>query len=179
MRKRTLAREIALKVLYAWDISKEPLEECREKFWHNSNVEECNDCGYLFVGQLRDTSDRPAGACPKCGGRTSPPEAGEAVEKFSDFLVFGVEANKEELDRTIARHATNWTLDRMATIDRNVLRITSFELLYAAEIPPKVAINEGIEMAKKYGDKDSGKFVNGILDKINKTEKRKTGPTSE
>ena len=60
----------------------------------------------------------------------------------------------------------------MATVDRNILRLGTFELLFAEDIPPKVAINEAIEMAKRYGDKDSGKFVNGILDKINKAEKR-------
>ena len=77
----------------------------------------------------------------------------------------------DELDETVSKYATNWKLGRMATIDRNILRIATFELLHAADIPPKVAINEAIEMAKKYGDKNSGKFVNGVLDKINKTER--------
>ena len=137
MRKRTLSREIALKILYAWDVSKESVGEVHEKFWENN-----------------DTSD-------------------EKVKEFSDLLVFGVESNLEKIDKVIAGHATNWRMDRMATIDRNVLRIASFELLFASDIPPKVAINEAIELAKKYGDKDSGKFVNGILDNIHKTEREK------
>jgi N utilization substance protein B len=137
MRKRTLSRETALKILYAWDIAKEPAEECNTKFWEKSDIK------------------------------------GKEVREFSDFIVFGVEANRDKLDEVIAKHATNWKLERMATIDRNVLRIASFELLFASDIPPKVAINEAIEMAKKYGDKDSGKFVNGILDNINKTERGK------
>ncbi|MFH1552409.1 MAG: transcription antitermination factor NusB [Candidatus Omnitrophota bacterium] len=135
MRKRTLSREIALKILYASDINKEPVEDSCRKFWENSTTVD------------------------------------EGVREFSDFLVFGVTSNREEVDASITRYATNWELGRMATIDRNILRIASFELLYVAEIPPKVAINEAIEMAKKYGDKDSGKFVNGVLDKINKTER--------
>ena len=61
----------------------------------------------------------------------------------------------------------------MATIDRNVLRLASFELLFLDSVPPKVAINEAIELAKSFGDKNSGKFVNGVLDKINKTEVKK------
>jgi N utilization substance protein B len=135
MRKRTLSREIALKILYALDITSEPIEECSRKFWENA----------------RDVDD--------------------AVREYAEMLVSGVNDNIKELDETISRHATNWKLGRMATIDRNILRVASFELLYTEEIPPKVAINEAIEIAKKYGDKDSGKFVNGILDKISKEEK--------
>ncbi|MGB2630602.1 MAG: transcription antitermination factor NusB [Candidatus Omnitrophota bacterium] len=138
MRKRTLSREIALKILYAWDISKEPVEEVHRKFWENNDI------------------------------------SGEKVREFSDLLVFGVNSNLGKIDEIIAGHAINWRMDRMATIDRNVLRIASFELLFAPDIPPKVAINEAIDLAKKYGDKDSGKFVNGILDNINKTERDKS-----
>jgi N utilization substance protein B len=76
------------------------------------------------------------------------------------------------VDRTIGKCAENWEMERMATVDRNILRIACFELMFAEGIPPKVAINEAIDIAKKYGDKDSGKFVNGILDRINKTERR-------
>ncbi len=139
MRRRTKSREIALQILYAWDITREPIEECRRKFWENNKSAE------------------------------------KSVVEFSDFIIFGVEANQEKVDSIITGCATNWRLERMATIDRNVLRIASFELLFVQEIPPKVAINEAIEMAKKYGDWDSGKFVNGILDKIKKDETNRTG----
>jgi len=132
MRKRTKAREDALKILYAWEITKETLEECRCKFWANEKSEET------------------------------------AVIEFTDILIRGVEANLEKLDSVIQKYATNWRLDRMAVIDKNVLRIAAFELMFSRDIPPKVAINEAIDIAKKYGDKDSGKFVNGILDKISK-----------
>lgn len=97
------------------------------------------------------------------------------IKEFCKFLVDGVFKNKESIDSAISKHATNWHIQRMATIDRNVLRLATFELLFAGEIPPKVSINEAIEMAKRYGDKGSGKFVNGVLDKINKTEKRVGG----
>lgn len=92
------------------------------------------------------------------------------VKDFTTRLVFGVDKARDEIDKKIAFYATNWQLKRMAVIDRNILRIGVFELFYAPDIPPKVAINEAIELAKKFGDLESSKFVNGILDKIHKTE---------
>ena len=92
----------------------------------------------------------------------------EHVRSFSDRITTGVEKNLQTIDDKISKHATNWQLKRMAVIDRNVLRIGVFELVYASDIPPKVTINEAVELAKKYGDIDSSKFVNGILDKIHK-----------
>lgn len=93
------------------------------------------------------------------------------VKEFSRFLIEGVSKKKDVIDSLISKYATNWQIKRMPPIDRNILRLATFELLFAEEIPPKVSINEAIEMAKRYGDKDSGKFVNGVLDKINKSEK--------
>lgn len=92
------------------------------------------------------------------------------VKEFSNRLTVGVDKNLKQIDEKIAQYATNWQIKRMAVIDRNVLRLGVFELLYTVDIPPKVSINEAVDLAKKYGDMDSGKFVNGILDKIHKTE---------
>jgi transcription antitermination factor NusB len=92
--------------------------------------------------------------------------------EFASSLVLGVSKNRAMIDKIISDYATNWELKRMAVIDRNILRFATYELLFMKDIPPKVSINEAIDIAKKYGDKDSGKFVNGILDKINKTERR-------
>ena len=97
-------------------------------------------------------------------------ESSDEVKKFAASLVLGVSDNKKEIDKMITKYATNWKLDRMAVIDRNVLRFAAYELLYTKDIPPKVSINEAIDIAKKFGGLDSGKFVNGVLDKINKTE---------
>ncbi|HQP91677.1 MAG TPA: transcription antitermination factor NusB [Candidatus Omnitrophota bacterium] len=93
-----------------------------------------------------------------------------SVRSFAAELVKNVSDNIKSLDECISKFATNWQLDRMATVDRNILRLAAFELLYKDDIPPKVAINEAVELAKKYGDLESGKFVNGVLDKINKTK---------
>jgi len=92
------------------------------------------------------------------------------VKTFSDRLTTGIEKSLQEIDGKISQYATNWQLKRMAVIDRNVLRIGVFELLYTTDIPPKVTINEAVELAKKYGDLESSKFVNGILDKIHKLD---------
>jgi len=81
-------------------------------------------------------------------------------------LVYGVKTHLAELDAYIARFSEHWRLERMALIDRNVLRLAIFELLHSPQVPPKVAINEAIELAKRYGGEDSGAFVNGILDRV-------------
>lgn len=83
--------------------------------------------------------------------------------RFARSLVDGVLRNLEAIDRTISRAADNWSLDRMATTDRNILRIAVYEICHAGEVPASVAVNEAVELAKTYGDADSGKFVNGIL----------------
>ena len=98
------------------------------------------------------------------------PSIKEEVKKFAMYLVDGTEKYRDAIDVIIAECAKNWQIQRMAAIDRNILRLATYELMFAEGIPPKVSINEAIEMAKKYGDKDSGKFVNGILDKINKNK---------
>jgi len=96
----------------------------------------------------------------------------DEVREFCHFIVDGAYKNREEIDRVISKHATNWQIQRMPVVDRNILRIATFELLFAGDIPPKVSINEAIDIAKRYGDTDSGKFVNGVLDKINKSERK-------
>lgn len=97
-------------------------------------------------------------------------EAEPEVSDFAAKLVIGSIKNKKKIDEVISKYASNWKMSRMAVIDRNVLRIATYELLFCDDIPPKVSINEAVDLAKKFGDTESGKFVNGILDKINKEE---------
>ena len=92
------------------------------------------------------------------------------VKEFTTRIIQGTLANLAQIDSTIGKYAQNWQLKRMAVIDRNILRLGVFELLFLEDIPPKVSINEAVELAKKYGDVESSKFVNGILDKIHKSE---------
>ena len=88
------------------------------------------------------------------------------VMEFTEKLVRGVRANLKLIDDKISAYATNWQIDRMAVVDKNILRIGSFELLFLEEVPAKVAINEAVDLAKRYSGQEAGKFVNGILDKI-------------
>ena len=93
-------------------------------------------------------------------------EALPQVKAFAELLAQGVLQRLPEIDKTIEKYTQHWSPERMAAIDRNILRFSIFELLYLKEIPPKVTINEAIEIAKKYGAEDSGAFVNGILDRV-------------
>jgi len=137
MRKRTKARECALKVLYQIEMTADDGVTSLSKYWERE------------------------------------PEAEESVKEFTSLLVKGVEENSKSIDEIISKYATNWQIGRMAVIDRNIMRLATYEILYAEDIPPKVSINEAVDIAKKYGDKDSGKFVNGILDKISKVKAAK------
>ena len=92
------------------------------------------------------------------------PEEGE--DEFAKRIVLGVMEHRQEIDRLIKERSENWRLDRMTIIDRNILRIAIFELLYCGDIPPKVTLNEAIDLGKRYGSEESGSFINGILDRI-------------
>ncbi len=133
MRKRTLAREFALQVLYQIDITHDSCDISLDNFWQAHSEENIE----------------------------------EGIKKFTDELVKGATVNLSAIDAKIVQYATNWQLKRMAVVDRNILRIGCFELTFRDDIPFKVAINEAVELAKKYSSLEAGKFVNGILDKIN------------
>ncbi|MFN3966126.1 MAG: transcription antitermination factor NusB [Endomicrobiia bacterium] len=92
----------------------------------------------------------------------------ENVLKFMKEIVYGTTENKTQIDNLITKYAKNWELSRMATVDRNILRIGTYEILKTPETPINVIIDEAVEIAKIYSTSDSGKFVNGILDKIKK-----------
>ncbi len=85
---------------------------------------------------------------------------------FSEALLSGVMAHRDEIDATITKYAPEWPLEQITIVDRNVLRIGVFELMFSPDVPPKVAINEAIEVAKGFGGESSGKFVNGVLGAI-------------
>jgi len=93
-------------------------------------------------------------------------ESQPEVREFAEFLIDGVVRDRQALDEMIALHSTNWKLSRMAAVDKNILRMAVFELMSCPDIPAKVTINEAVEIAKKYGNTESGSFVNGILDNV-------------
>ncbi len=129
MRKRTLAREVALQLLYQLDLR---------------GTDVLNELDDL----LREAS------------------TDAEVVDFARETVVGTWEHRARIDESIASVATNWDLPRMAAVDRNILRLATYELCFCEDIPPLVSINEAIEMAKKFSTKNSGPFVNGILDNV-------------
>lgn len=88
------------------------------------------------------------------------------VREFSEALIKGVLANKAAIDERIQKYTANYELGRIAVVDRNILRVAIYEMLFCNDVPPVVSINEAIEIAKKFGAEESGRFVNGILDSV-------------
>jgi transcription antitermination protein NusB len=156
MGMRRKARERALQFLYQNDLN--PADKLDEAMDH------------FFESQRLAVLAEAAAAKPASISETPPPEIPSvddtAMRMFSERLIRGVLDNQIAVDAEIQKYALNWDLRRMAAVDRNVLRLAVFELRHRTDIPPVVSINEAVEIAKRFSTQDSGKFVNGILDKI-------------
>jgi transcription antitermination protein NusB len=92
--------------------------------------------------------------------------ADDSCKEFAEILIKGTNEHQTEIDAIIDRFTINWDIERIAIVDRNVLRIGIYEMLFRDDIPPVVSINEAVDIAKKFSTAESGKFVNGILDKV-------------
>jgi N utilization substance protein B len=108
--------------------------------------------------------DTPPQACDPCDADADGRDSGR--EEFARALVAGVWARRDDLDQTINRFSQHWKLARIARVELTILRVALYEMLYLDDIPLKVAINEAVELAKRYGDDNSKNFVNGILDAV-------------
>lgn len=91
------------------------------------------------------------------------------LNEFTKQVVEGFLNNRIEIDEVISNHLKNWSIHRIALVEKAILRISTFEMMYIEEVPVGVSINEAVELAHKFGDENSGKFVNGVLSKISKT----------
>jgi N utilization substance protein B len=154
MGKRREARERAVQFLFQHDLNPpEDLSAALEHFWESQRAAAiAGEKGFATWGQ-------PVELPPP-----TPEEA--AIREFADPLIRGTIEFRDEADGVIRKHAKNWELHRMAAVDRNVLRLAIYEMLHRNDIPPVVSINEAVDIAKKFSLEDSGKFVNGILDKV-------------
>jgi N utilization substance protein B len=132
MGSRRKARELALQMLFQWELGKHPPQHVVSTF---------------------------------LGTRKIDPD----VEGFARWLFEGAASEVESLDRRVGEHAEHWRLERMAAVDRNILRLALYELLHRPETPPAVVINEALEIARRFSGADSAEFVNGVLDAIRKT----------
>jgi N utilization substance protein B len=98
--------------------------------------------------------------------REDQPSLPDRVRQFAEGLVRGVHAERQVIDEAIKARSKNWALGRMPRVDLNIMRLATYELMFRTDIPKKVSINEAIEIARRFGDKDSPAFVNGILDEV-------------
>jgi transcription antitermination protein NusB len=121
------------------------------------------ECALQVLYQLNITKQDAAAAFTQFEENFGP--VGVA-DDFVKRLVRGVLEHRLDLDRLIEQYSEHWRIDRIDLIDRNILRLALFELLYCEEIPPKVTINEAIDLGKRFGSEDSGSFINGILDRV-------------
>jgi N utilization substance protein B len=154
MGKRREARERAVQFLFQYDLNPPAdLPAALEQFWETQRAAAiAEDKGAATWGQPVELP---------------PPTTDEAaVRLFADPLIRGALEHRDQADELIKRHAKNWDLHRIAAVDRNILRLAIFEMLHRDDIPPVVSINEAVDIAKKFSTQDSGKFVNGILDKV-------------
>ena len=100
--------------------------------------------------------------------KQQPPPIAPKARAFAESLIKGVCENRHEIDTLIVRFTQNYQLQRLAAVDRSILRMSVYELIFSTDAPAAVAINEGIEIAKRFGSEESGRFVNGLLDRIRK-----------
>ncbi|HOK77865.1 MAG TPA: transcription antitermination factor NusB [Verrucomicrobiota bacterium] len=154
MGTRREARERALQFLFQCDINPpEDFEAALTLFWESQQT------AATGKEQTSQTRDKPAEAPLQTPDQ-------DVIRAFANDLIRGAWQHRGKIDALITKHAKNWDLCRMAVVDRNILRIAIYEMLYREDIPPVVSINEAVDIAKKYSTEDSGGFVNGILDKI-------------
>ena len=154
MGKRREGRERAIQFLFQHDLNPpEDLAGALDQFWDSQRAAAiAGDKAVATWGQVVELP---------------PPTTGEAaVRLFADPLIRGTLEHRDEADEVIKKHAKNWELHRIAAVDRNILRLAIYEMLHRLDIPPVVSINEAVDIAKKFSTQDSGKFVNGILDKV-------------
>ena len=114
----------------------------------------------FYMDMHRDPTEDPVSLFCSCFTQDKP------AGPFFHRLVNGVQEHRPTIDTVIEQFSSNWKLTRMSCVDRNILRIAVFELLFCADIPPKVSINEAIDVGKRFGTEESGAFINGILDSI-------------
>jgi transcription antitermination factor NusB len=123
------------------------------------------ECALQLLYELDVRGDSDPGPAIEAFWRRQPP-ASDEVRAFAEGLVRGVKAHQIEIDDLIAKFAEHWDLDRMAVVDRNLLRAGIWELLWGVDVPPKVAINEALEIARRFSTEESTRFVNGLLDRV-------------
>lgn len=173
--KRRTAREMAVQMLYQSDLGGSPLPQIFNSFDLTEYMaqeaarerEKKTAEGAAPAAGEEGGAAAPAGAPRALGDRAEHARRRRRVEEafqYAQALVHGTVEHREEIDTLIRGQADNWRLERMPAVDRNILRLAVFEMLYEMDIPKLVVVDEAIELAKKFGSEQSGRFVNGLLD---------------
>jgi transcription antitermination factor NusB len=121
------------------------------------------ECALEVLYRLDLVGDEPEQTIAEILLRKNP---SEEAETYLRRLVDAAQGSQSEIDSSLRKHLRRWRLERLTVLDRAILRLAAAEILYFEDIPPKVSINEAVEVAKKYGDDDAGRFVNGVLDSV-------------
>jgi N utilization substance protein B len=149
---RRRAREVALQVLYCLDVNPELDPAAALALYFDRFAEEASE------------AEAPVPAPWGDGGEARGPAAGPIDRPFLEALVMGVSEHRAEIDEKLTQLSRNWRVERIARVERNILRLALFELEHRPDIPARVALNEAIELAKAFGAADAPAFVNGLLD---------------
>ena len=149
------AREWALQFLFQSEFNQDAsLDKAFQLFWQFQD-----EWAAASPSEAAASAADPADNAHAAKGRAK-------ARRFAEELARGVIAHHKEIDPLIEKYAANWEIDRMGIVDRNVMRIAVYEMLHRDDIPPVVSINEAVDLAKAFSSVESGKFVNGILDRI-------------
>ncbi|MEX2262624.1 MAG: transcription antitermination factor NusB [Bryobacteraceae bacterium] len=143
MPSRRRARQEALQILFSWDLRRQPLDEAIAAYYDSLTMEELSGSG-------------GAGAAQQ-----------PARDPFVELLVRGAVEHLAEIDQKITQHAEHWRIERMPTVDRNILRLAIFEMTQT-ETPAPVAIDEALELAHRFSEEKSVQFINGVLDAVHR-----------
>jgi N utilization substance protein B len=158
---RRTARETALLVLFSVDVGKDLDYTCALDNFQNH----LRNDHELLTQLLGHSEYQPApDALIERARKTLKPDG--AHWQFVERMVRGVESHSTAIDELIERFSLNWKVSRMSRVDRNILRLAAYELAFESDVPSRATLNEAIEIAKRFSSEDSGKFVNGILDRI-------------
>ena len=162
MATRRQGREWALQMLFQADLNPGlDIDAAIPKFWRQQ-----------WTCQIEEAEKQDAEVEQDLSKAVEDRVAPQKIRLFTEKLVRGVLGHLDEVDEKIKSYTQNWPLHRMGSVERNVLRWAFYEMIYCADVPPAVVLNEAIDLAKYFSNADAGRFVNGVLDRLNKELKR-------
>ncbi len=162
MATRRQGREWALQMLFQADLNPGlDIDMAIPKFWRQQ-----------WTCRLEEAEDKDTESAADTAKTVEDRVAPQKIRLFTEKMVRGVLGHLGEIDEKLKAYTQNWPLHRMGSVERNVLRLAFYEMIYCTDVPPAVVLNEAIDLAKYFSNADAGRFVNGVLDRLNKEMKR-------